>query len=100
LDELGSRAGTDDQGLAELSSERDSAKSEGGDLKSLIAGVGQTDELRLLGGGDAVEGVAPVEVAHQGGGLLKMELWHWIAQFREGSTTDVICCIFCSLNFF
>jgi hypothetical protein len=44
------------------------AKAEGGDLKGLVAAV-DADELRLLGGGHAVEGVASIQVADQSGSL-------------------------------
>jgi hypothetical protein len=55
-----------DERLAEAASEV--AKAEGGDLEGLVAAV-DADELRLLGGGHAVEGVASIQVADQSGSL-------------------------------
>ena len=60
-----------DERLAEAASEV--AKAEGGDLEGLVAAV-DADELRLLGGGHAVEGVASIQVADQSGGLEKAEI--------------------------
>ena len=66
LDELGTWTCADQKGLA---AEGEGPEAERGDLEGLVSGVGQAEDLRLLGSGDAVEGVGAVGVAHDRGGL-------------------------------
>ena len=68
---MGVGRSANDERLRESTAERDSAKSERGDLEGLI--IGQADDLRLLGSGDPVEGMA-VKVTDNGSGLRKLKL--------------------------
>ena len=67
MDELTAWTCADKEGLA--AAEGNGPEAERGDLKGLIGGIGQTDDLRLLGSGDAVQGVSAVGVANDGGSL-------------------------------
>ena len=62
MDELTAWTCADQEGLA--AAEGNGPEAERGDLKGLIGGIGQTDDLRLLGSGDAVQGVSAVGVAN------------------------------------